>query len=241
MLSDFCPKLVFVITTNYMTNANIVPRSLWIAPLAALALFGAGCFQPEPVSVTPPVAITPAVPVVVPAPTPAPTPVPTPTPTTVPTTGAPVVLPSIDDTWKVYTNKGETFSFQWPTKGRMAPTWEVLMPKTLTDGCYINAELGENFEKSTLTAGGLTFCHTSVQGAATSHRYLTDYYATVVDGQNVVISFEKVLVVGDVIGDGKCTGVLVLPSSTENPCLVVDPTAYASHLDQIVGTFKKLK
>ena len=216
-----------------MTNANIVPRSLWIAPLAALALFGAGCFQPEAVSVTPPAANTPAAPVAVPAPTPTPTPA--------PTSGAPVVLPTVDDTWKTYTNKGETFSFQWPTKGRMAPTWEVLMPKTLTDGCYINAELGENFEKTTLTVGDTTFCHTSVQGAATSHRYLTDYYATVVDGQNVVLSFEKVLVVGDVIGDGKCAGMLVLPTSTEKPCLVVDPVAYAAHLDQIVGTFKSLK
>ncbi len=233
MLSDFCPKLVFVITTNYMTNANIVPRSLWIAPLAALALFGAGCFQPEPVSVTPPVAITPAAPVVVPAPTPTPTPA--------PTSGASVVLPTVDDTWKTYTNKGETFSFQWPTKGRMAPTWEVLMPKTLTDGCYVTSELNGLAEPTQLIVGNLTFCHTYYGDAGMSQRYFNDYYATVVDGQNVVIAFEKHLVVGDVIGDGKCAGTLVLPTSTEKPCLVVDPVAYAAHLDQIVGTFTKLK
>jgi hypothetical protein len=218
---------------------TIVPRSLWIAPLAALALFGAGCFQPEPVSVTPPVANTPAVQVPAQPTTPAPVVVTVPAPA--PASATPVVLPAVDDTWKTYTNKGETFSFQWPTKGRMAPTWEVLMPKTLIDGCFVNKDLGGNYEQTKLVVGDLTFCHASFQGAATSHRYLMDFYATVVDGQNVVISFDKVLVVGDVIGDGKCAGTLVLPTSTEKPCLVVDPVAYSAHLDQIVGTFKTLK
>ena len=210
---------------------------MWLVPLATLALFGAGCFSSDPAPATP--SITPPTNQ---APTPTPSqpaePAPTPTPSQ---PSVPVTLPSIDATWKVYTNKAETFSFQWPTKGRLAPTWEVTLPSKLDNGCFKMENMGEPFETKRLTVGSQEFCHTSYADAGMSQRYFSDYYATVVNGQNVVIAFEKHLVVGDVIGDGACKGMLVLPTSTEKPCLEVKPEAYQAHLDQIVNTFQVLK
>lgn len=222
---------------------TIVPRSMWLVPLATLALFGAGCFSSDPAPVappaTPPTNQVPSQPSTPTQPNPT-TPTPTPTPAPNQPSG-PVTLPTIDATWKTYTNKAETFSFQWPTKGRLAPTWEVSLPSKLDNGCFKMADFGEPIETKRLTVGSQEFCHTSYRDAGMSQRYFSDYYATVMNGQNVVIGFEKHLVVGDVIGDGACKGMLVLPGSTEKPCLEVKPDAYQAHLDQIVNTFQVLK
>jgi hypothetical protein len=224
---------------------SIIPKPLWLVPLAALALFGAGCFSSAPEAPSPT------------QPTPTPTAAPTPAPrdvapvgdVSIPADEVPadepampsiVDLPEVDDTWQTYTNKAETFSFQWPTKGRLAPTWEMSLPSKLEDGCYLSPDFETPLATKRLKVGDQSFCHTSYMDAAVSIRYFTDYYAANVNGQNVLIRFQKELVVGEVIGDGTCTG-LVLRGSTEASCLRVDPVDYGAQLDQIMNTFKTLE
>src|SRR5690606_38079230 len=46
-----------------------------------------------------------------------------------------------DNAWQTYTNAALGFSFNWPDKGRYAPTWEVTFSKdgdeSVKDGCYV--------------------------------------------------------------------------------------------------------
>ncbi len=216
----------------------MIKKFMVAAFVASLALLGAGCAPASTPSAEPATPAQPANPSGEPGTKAVPA---VPAEPATPSKAGTFELPTIDDTWKTYINKANTFSFRWPTRGRLAPTWEVLMPRTLTDGCYVNSDLDTGGEKSQLTVGDLSFCHTRQGDAGMHQRYFNDYYATTLNGLNIVIAFEKQLTVGDVIGDGKCAGMLVLPGSTENPCLEVNTDAYAAHLDQIVGTFKTLK
>lgn len=75
--------------------------------------------------------------------------------------------------------------------------------------------------------------------AGAGQRYLTDYYATSLNGLNIVIAFTKQVSNGDNVGPA-CAGKLVMPGATERNCLEVDLATYVAHLDQIVGTFTAL-
>ncbi|MCK9361423.1 hypothetical protein M0Q28_04320 [Patescibacteria group bacterium] len=239
---------------------NIVPRSLWLAPLAALALFGAGCFQPEPAPVTPPANVpasptVPTTPTTPTTPTPSETPTETPTvPNVVPATPSGFTLPEIDSSWRTYTNRAETYSFMYPTKGKYAPTWSAKIVGSADisykDGCYYyNQEpnpgrLGTGPRKVTL--GGVEFCHVALGDAYTGHLGLIDTYTTMVDGQIISLVFEKVTTNPGMCPDDKvCAQALkeetYVLTYGQDYYVMFYGSEYASHLDQIMGTFKKLK
>lgn len=236
-----------MITRNYMNT--IVPRSLWIAPLAALALLGAGCFSPDPAPApvtppaTPPVTGSPTTPTTPPTTPPVTSGGETTEPTTtVPTSTAPTAptgpLAPIDATWKTYTNASLKFSFQYPTRGRYAPTWGVTFVKTddakMQDGCYQGAGSPRQ-NTGTLFVGDKKFCVTRYEEGAAGQRYLTDYYATEHKGTIVLITFSKQFTNGDNFEDEACHGKLVVASG--NTCTPVDVGVYNATLDQVVGTF----
>lgn len=236
------------------THMNtIVPRSLWIAPLAALALLGAGCFSSEPTPTPSPT--TPTVPPVTGSPTSPTTPTTPPVTsggettqptTTSPTSTAPTAptgpLAPIDDTWKTYTNGSLEFSFQYPTRGRYAPTWGVTFVKTddaqMKDGCY-QSDANPRQNAGTLFVDDMKFCVTRYEDAGAGQRGLTDFYAVEHKGTIVLIAFSKQFTNGDNFEDESCHGKLVVASGAT--CVPVDVGVYNATLDQIVGTFKKLK
>jgi len=91
---------------------------------------------------------------------------------------------SAADGWQTYTNAALGFSFNWPSKGRYAPTWEVKFAKegdaSVKDGCFVatgatNSKSGE-------------FCHASVAPAAGEAK---DYFTTTINGQHVTLAFTK--------------------------------------------------
>lgn len=209
---------------------------------AGLALLGAGCLgaQPTPPSETPP---TPTPATTPPSPSAPPT---TPPATTPPATSTPsgIELPAIDATWMTYTNRAETFSFRYPTKGRYAPTWEVLLPAKndpkITNGCYSSVESIPSSEAPrTLTVNGVTFCHTRASDGFTGHIGYEDNFLAEVNGQWVLISFEKIVTNGSMYDAEQypsCQGKYVT-----SPCVEFVEADYLAHLDQIVGTFSVLR
>jgi len=180
--------------------------------LGLLVLFGVGCSQPA----------APVAPLVPPSNPPVVQPVVTPTvvPTTPSNTTTTAALPAIDDTWKTYANKALGFSFQYPTKGRYSPLWEVTFvgenDSKIQDGCLI---YGGKHVDSYTTPGGTAFCHKyqDLQGDTDVDLRAEDYYSTRIGKQYIVITFTK---------DYK---------ATVKPVFNID--AYRAQLDQIVSTF----
>ena len=175
-----------------------------ISLCVAFALFGAGCFGSS-----------------TPTPTPSPeTPAPSSSvssPSTSVNVNASVsstALTPVDDTWKTYTSRAGDFSFQWPTKGRYAPTWGTSFSDTDCVATENGVDVG-----STLTVGSQTFCHQSSISATGETPALLDVYTTKFGSKYIVISFEK-------------------KGYSSN---TFDNAAYHATLDQIVGTFKMLK
>lgn len=121
----------------------------------------------------------------------------------------------VDDTWQKYTNSALNFSFDWPTKGRYAPRWEVkfLEDAQVKDGCLAN----ELMTTRKVMAGDQEFCHSTGEIADNE---ATDYYVTKVGSRHVAIVFSK-----DSSGAGS-------DFSWDE---------YRAHLDQIVSTFKLAK
>ncbi len=193
--------------------------SFWITTLAFVVLSGAGCASaPVPAPVPASSAETPAV---------------TPSP-----------LPVIDATWKTYTNGALGFSFRYPTRGTYAPTWKMILPgkndPKITNGCYSSVESIPNGEAPrNLTIDGVTFCHTRAGDGFTGHIGYEDNYLVQLNGQWVLFSFEKTVTNGSMYDAEQypaCQGKYVT-----SPCVEFNETDYLAHLDQIVGTFKKLK
>jgi hypothetical protein len=90
-----------------------------------------------------------------------------------------ITLPVIDDTWKTYTNKSSEFSFQWPTKGRYAPTWDASYAET--DPCT---------EGETKILNGNTFCH-QMSAFRSDDLILTHIYTIPFGKKFIVITFTK--------------------------------------------------
>lgn len=227
---------------------------MWLVPIVTLSLFGAGCFSPDAPPVTPPAPPVPVASPVKPTPTPAPEPTPSPEPISAPVPVTDIKLPTIDDTWKTYTNKAETFSFQWPTKGKYAPTWSVkiVSEKDLAykDGCYYGLYSPDQPNRKPpvkLTVNGTEFCHAPLGDGFAGGFGFYDTYTAKVDNQVISIAFEKIA-----HGAGACMdtnavckqandkGAMVLSYSTGAYSIFVEDE-YLAHLDQIVGTFKTLK
>ncbi len=119
---------------------------------------------------------------------------------------------TIDDTWQAYTNKSLGFRFNWPTKGRYAPNWDVSFLKSddanIADGCYGN----DNTRR--VSVGEVSFCRT---GAVTDEDKLaTDRYVTKHGETYVVMTFNK----------------------EKTTAEGFDWNEYHAFLDQIVSTFK---
>lgn len=211
--------------------------------ILAVLIIGAGYWyftQHQPVSTTPSqTQVTQNVPATE---TPKPTAPEVITPTTSAPTNQPAVVdqkttqsPVIDDTWKTYTDKAKTFEFKWPTKGRYAPTWEV---KFSDSDCAVGED-GQTGTKTIFEAGGQSFCHMSFMGAAAGTAYLTDVYTTKIDEHFVAIGFSKKVYSAGALN---CDFANQYPYSTSaSTCVAFDQNIYASHLDQIIGTFKNLQ
>ncbi|MEK7116447.1 MAG: hypothetical protein AAB879_03565 [Patescibacteria group bacterium] len=208
-------------------------KKYFLLPLVTASFIAAGCAAPPttlPPSPPPP-ATQPAPSPSVPAPVTSAstsTPAPPSTPPSV-TSSSQADLSAVDSTWKTYTNGALKFSFQWPTRGRYAPTWGVTFVKDdapKAAGCT-----------STLTVSGLSFCHVSSEDAATGSRYFMDMYDTTIDKTYVRITFKKHATIAAMTDLPKCPKEGLLISSTA--CVPFDPTAYHAHLDQIVSTFRK--
>lgn len=198
------------------------PSRLFVASLCVLALGGAGCsfFQ----SVTEPT--TPAVPS-------------TPTaPAAQNPTDGPFVLPVIDGTWQPYTNRALGFSLKFPTKGRLAPTWEVLLLKPddakIVNGCYQDSHT--RVIDAMYKVGESWFCHSGGIEPGMNQQYWTDYYLTEIGKTKVVVAFQKHTSNGDVYEDERCHGKYIIENGGET-CTGFVASEYMAHLDQIMGTF----
>jgi hypothetical protein len=210
---------------------------------AVFSVLGAGCAKPE----TPPPAPAPAA---VPTPSPvAPPPAPsvapgtstTPEPAPAPAVTSTISLPTIDETWKTYTNAAVGFSFQWPTRGRYAPEWEVKFVKEgdahVDDGCYLTEDYPRRAQDEyQLEAGGVRFCHTRYHDAGAGQVYYVDYYLGKVKNTWVLLTFTKRLANGSMFDDPKCHNQTVVAYGTT--CYPYGEIEHVAHLDQIVGTFK---
>lgn len=173
------------------------------------------------------------------SPTPVTAPVPSGAPITSTTTKTPigVVSPPTttapqDETWQTYTSKTGDFSFQFPTRGRYVPTWEV----SFSDHDCAGVSKGEPARK---TINGITFCQASATEGAAGSAYRTDTYTTLVGSRYVVISFVKRLYSAGALD---CSFVGTFPYSTSaSTCIPFEDDAYQSQLDQIMSTFQVVR
>lgn len=90
-------------------------------------------------------------------------------------------LPAVDETWRTYTSKAGDFSFQWPTRGRYAPTWNVTFSDT---GCSEGAKTLNVF-------GTVGFCHDATTDGAAGTIHYTDVYKTQHGKSYIQITFTK--------------------------------------------------
>lgn len=204
-----------------------------IALLGFTVLLGAGCWS---ASDSNPPAGSPA------TPTPPGTPA---TSTTPPTSDNGSVTPPtegawmnvrMDDTWKTYTNAALKFSFQWPTRGSLAPQWSVKFAKAedpaIKEGCYQPMDSsGLPSTKAMFNGTGVSFCHVSVQEGAAGTTHVNDYFATKNGNQYVVVSFTKQAYGGDLCKDGSM-------STNNQACVPFNSADYQNLLLRIVSTFK---
>jgi len=194
--------------------------------MTAVVLFGAGC------GAAPKTESVPSAPEPVAANTPAET-----TPTTPATTpneelvvaGETRALTAADvtDTWETYTSKSLGFSFDWPTKGRYAPEWEVKHYQSdssdISNGCV----KGRSFDLSQISrasVGTTVFCvNRQVVGVDAHCSAFSDTYATPFGKTIIAIEFDREICIEQVPAP------MTLAEYEKN---------YWTTLDSIVGTFK---
>ena len=199
----------------------------FVVSLSILALGGVGCWPSNDQSPTPAPTVTNTAPV---ATTP---------PSTNPSSGSngSSALPVIDDTWVTYTSKSLGFSFKTPTKGTLAPTWEVSFVKAddskVADGCYQGEQA--RGDSARLKVGETDFCHTGGLDPAAGNQYWTDYYLANIKNTWVLVTFSKHTTTGDNYENTACHGKYVVNGPS---CSGFKTSAeYYAHLDQIMGTF----
>lgn len=235
-------------------NTNLTK---FVAASSILALLGAGCMGSEPAPTTtnpdtktPPVATQPTD--TKPTDTkpsdtkPSDTTPTTPSTSTTPTTGTDPdrsvdekELPVIDGTWQTYTNAANKFSFQYPTKGRYAPEWNVTIlsqgDARLEDGCK-KAEANLRSTPGPFVVGDSSFCVVREVDAGAGQRYFTDAFTAPRGDKFIQITFSKRLANGDLFEDESCHGKTVISSGTT--CILFDEALYRAHLNQIVATYR---
>jgi len=165
----------------------------------------------------------------------------TPTPPATSSTTPTVPPVSVDATWKTYTNNALHFSFQYPTKGSYAPGWNVTFVKAtdpaMQNDCYAPSNMQTNLPSQMKDVSGVSFCHTSYAEGAAGSQYLTDYYATKIGTQYVLITFTKHLYSAGALN---CKFMNQYPYSLSgSTCIAFDSATYQTLLDTSVSTFKK--
>lgn len=126
-------------------------------------------------------------------------------------------LPTIDNTWQTFTSKSGKYSFQWPTKGKYAPTWEQSFSDT--NPCACNYACNDGGENKTLN--GISFCHQSAienpvtggDGPHTGQATFLDTYSTRHENTYIILTFKKI------------------------NAYAIDEDTYHAHLEQILSTF----
>lgn len=195
----------------------------FLVSLSIIALSGAGCWPSTDQAPTPNNPNTP----------------PTTTPETNPPSGSngSSALPTIDDTWVTYTSKSLGFSLKTPTKGTLAPTWEVSFVKAddpkVVDGCYQGEQA--RGESASLKVGETTFCHTGGLDPAAGNQYWIDYYLAKIKNTWVLVTFSKHTTTGDNYENAACHGKYVVNGPSCSGFKTSEE--YYAHLDQIMGTF----
>lgn len=148
-------------------------------------------------------------------------------------------LPVIDGTWKTYSNASLKFSFQYPTRGRYAPEWNVSVmhaDDARLEGNCLKPEAQARTINGSLVVGDSTFCIVRTVDAGAGQRYYADAFTAPLGDRIVLITFNKRLANGDLFEDESCHGKTVISSGTT--CILFDEALYRAHLNQIVSTFR---
>lgn len=100
----------------------------------------------------------------------------------------------VDATWETYTNDAIGFTFQAPTRGRYAPTWEVTFlaegDARIQDGCFVDAQ-NESRTADRFSVDGVIFCRTFAREGAAGSVYLTQHVITKMGPRYVHLAFTK--------------------------------------------------
>ncbi len=147
-----------------------------------------------------------------------------------------------DETWKTFENTRVGFSFQYPTKGKYAPEWEVKVfdqnAREVQDCYYVDGASLDDV-RNARTTDGRHFCTVHASEGAAESAYFTDAYATAVGKSVVVILFTKKAIMAD-IGDCVRAPGQNYWSEFAKPgsCVPFSETEYRQILDGIASTFK---
>lgn len=146
----------------------------------------------------------------------------------------------IDNTWKTYTNAALGFSFQTPTKGRYAPTWEVSFLKSddahIVDGCYVpDANPDGAPERVAARAPVTEFCISASGDAGAGNFYVIRDAVTRINNTYVRINFVNHAYNAGAVG---CNPMPESGMSTSaNSCLPFIEAEYRAQIDNILATF----
>ncbi len=208
------------------------------AAIAALLLIGAGCgAAPETPAADAPGANAP-----VSANRP---------PVNAPVTDAPPATPpnqgvralpaaaGVDATWQTYENEALGFTFQAPTRGRYAPTWEVTFvaegDSAIVDGCYRQGA-SEDRSPERLSANGLTFCRSFFREGAAGSVYMTQHVVTKMGPRYAHLAFTKKAANAGML-DCATPPASGLSVSSE-ACVPFDLDEFDAQIEMIIATFR---
>lgn len=173
-------------------------------PALALAFLGAGCTPPAPINGVP---VTDAG----------------------PQDGRTLTAAQTDATWETYQNARLGFSFQYPTKGKYAPEWEVEVGGS--SSCLESQDVGH-------TAEDTSFCVIGTREGAAGSTYFTHTYRTILKETSVSIIFTKKAIMADIGDCKKAPGQNYWSQyATPQSCIPFSEEEYKKTLDGIVGTF----
>lgn len=148
-------------------------------------------------------------------------------------------LPVIDGTWKTYSNSTYKFSFQYPTRGRYAPEWNVSVLRSddeRLDGNCLKQDVEPRSSNGSLTVGDNKFCIVRGVDAGAGQRYYSDVFTVPLGDRIIMVTFTKRLANGDLFEDEACHGKVVISSGTS--CILFDEALYRAHLNQIIETYR---
>lgn len=189
------------------------------APVATVALLGAGCSNPF-MRGTPPAATTTA-------------------PVTGTTESTSTAI-AVDDTWDSYSSKSG-FTFSYPTKGRLTPEWSIdnfaMNDAKIVNGCYVEGSSERANTRTKMTVGNTEFCVTRTADPGAGQVYYADNYAFVNGKSITVITFTKHFTNGSNYDREECHGKTVIPLGTD--CATFEEADYIKLLDTSIKTFKK--